>query len=58
MNGAAEQRAADATRKAREGGGMDGNNEHNNQPFGPRKSTRIRVKGCGGVAGGVGEEGG
>ena len=32
VNGTAEQRVADATRKAR--GGTNGNNEHNNQPVG------------------------
>ena len=55
VNGAAEQRAADATRKAR--GGTYGNNEHNNQPIGPCNNTRIRAEGRGGVAGGVGEKG-
>ena len=50
MNGAAEQRAADATRKAR--GETDGNNEHNNQPVRPRNNTLIRAEGVRGVAGG------
>ena len=45
VNGAAEQRAADATRKAR--GGTDGRKEYNNQPVGPRNNTRIRAEGVG-----------
>ena len=54
VNGAADQRSADARRKTRRG--TDGNIEHNNQPVGPRNNIHIWAEGVGGVAGRVGEE--
>ena len=48
MNSAAEQRAANATQKAR--GGASRTNKHNNQPVGPRNNAIIQA-GRGGCRG-------